>query len=679
MYSRAPSVLIALSCLTALVGAQQAWQVSSLTVQVRHGQSFLTWPEVGGTQAPDSYAVYASDQAIQTSQDLARATLLGVVARGSYWSQRAGAPWVLESGSSQPGQPLAAGTGFFVSTHRKLGNRWYAVMARRGLTQNTWLGANVSQNVLEKPQPTRPILQSIVKGGQEWHYAHFCAEGATPLDPAMTNVEGKGFQYRIVMDPTTKGPRPLVFVLHSRGRSFLAFPAISWLPKNAVQVLVDDDETFPIHSMWFGYHEGFGKGGQPAGKVGDYTEQRILWTLDQVLPDPRLQIDQGRVYAIGASLGAIAAVGLGLRHSDRFAAVGGVDPAFGVLHADFALKAEVSALFGTPSQNLFTSYGPRVYDEFDYAKRYGELGVAGCAPMLFTFGRADVVTGWDDKVPFVTAAQKARLPISFYWDTRAHAFAGQWTGIEDKLFDELFEIRLDRPRVAFTGLDLDDDIGTGNRFNGALVGCIGGYIQWDASSLQESATSLSFDFSLKSDQSRLDVAPAKLGLVDLDLRDLGTFAVQKGGLYEARMSDAKGSLLEQRFVQASRAGHLSIDEIEVDQAGRKLQIKAYQPTLPSLEMGGSGRLKGKIRVGLFAKPSQLSLIFIGSQQVALQTSLGLWQIGDPYLIWTGQTGSDPLELAFSVPGNPQLVGSRLLAQALVGNRVTQLASIRFRN
>ena len=72
------------------------------------------------------------------------------------------------------------------------------------------------------------------------------------------------------------------------------------------------------------------------------------------------------------------------------------------------------------------------------------------------------------------------------------------------------------------------------------------------------------------------------------------------------------------------------------------------------------------------------MIFLGTKKTALQTSVGLWQIGDPYLIWTGFTGANHLELAFPVPPNPAYVGATLLAQALAGMQVTQLASVRFR-
>jgi len=72
------------------------------------------------------------------------------------------------------------------------------------------------------------------------------------------------------------------------------------------------------------------------------------------------------------------------------------------------------------------------------------------------------------------------------------------------------------------------------------------------------------------------------------------------------------------------------------------------------------------------------VLFLGTQKVAVQTTMGLWQIGDPLLAWIGLTRSDPLELVVPVPANPQLVGGTLLGQALVGSRVTQLASIRFR-
>ncbi len=670
--------LLALCCLYALLGAQKSWQVPGLTVKVNHGQSFLIWPEVSGIQAPDSYAVYVSPRAILTAQDLAKATLLAVVPKGSYWNRRAQAPWVLESGALRPGKPLQKGQGFFVNTQRTFGNRWYAVLSRRGRVENQYLGNNRSQNILEKPRPTKPILQRVLPGGRELHYAHFSPKESTAFEAAMSNREGRGFNYRIVMDPGAKGPRPLVFVLHSRGRSYLAFPAIGWLPKNAIQVLVDDDEAKPVHSMWLGYHQGFGKGQSPAGLVGDYTEQRILWTLDRVLEDKTLQVDPARVYAIGASLGAIAAVGLGLRHGDRFAAVGGVDPAFGVQHADFALKAEVASLFGTPSQNLITVDGSGIYDFLDYTKRFAALAGQGSAPMLFTFGRADIVTGWADKVPFAQAIKKARLPVSLYWDVRAHAYAGAWTKIEDRLFNELFEIRLDTARVAFHGLNIDNDIGKGSRFSGDLIGTVGGYVRWKPSSLVEKKGSLQLDFGLKNDKARLDFAPQSLGLVNLDIRGLKRFTVLKRSLYVARMSDRQGNLLEQRFVQARANGTLSFDSIEVDQAGRKLVVQPYTPLLPSLELAGSARLTGKLRIGIFGKSQQLVLLFLGSQKVAIQTTVGLWQIGDPVLAWAGVLGADPIELALAVPASPQIVGTTLLGQALVGSKVTQLSSIRFR-
>ena len=100
-----------------------------------------------------------------------------------------------------------------------------------------------------------------------------------------------------------------------------------------------------------------------------------------MLADRQLLCDSSRVYAIGASLGAIAAVGLGTRHADRFAAAGGLLPAFSLTHADFALGQEVAALFGAPSLGLRSSLGPKVYDVFDAAANLTGLRAQGVAPI----------------------------------------------------------------------------------------------------------------------------------------------------------------------------------------------------------------------------------------------------------------------------------------------------------
>ncbi|MEZ5988177.1 MAG: hypothetical protein R3F30_03475 [Planctomycetota bacterium] len=674
--------LLAAALLTSVAAAQKSWQVPAVNVAHRNGQTFVTWSEVSATPVPDAYAVWASAKAIQSSQDLQQATLLGVVPKGSATCPRSGTNYVLES--TKPA--LTAGTGFFVATPAAKGTRYFAVTARRGTSENTWVGtnANASPGVAETPGPSAPVLQWSSANGGDSLWAHFVGAGGAGPDPAMGNAEGAAFVYRVYYDPTRQGPRPLVVVLHPRGGSYKTIQPLPFAPKEAVQLFLDDPLTAPGHSMWFGYHEGFGSAA-PSGKVVPYTENRVLWSVDKLLADQALAIDQARVYAVGASLGAIGSFGLGVRHADRFAAVGGIDPAFDVAHADFALKGEVATLFGTATQNLPTTLGPRFYDLEAFARNAPALAGAGIAPMRWFFGRADTVTGWTDKPAALRAARDAGLPLVSCWDLRSHGVTGAWSTLEAPLLAELFELRLDRALPCFHGLSLDDDPGNGSPLNGVPVGTMGGYLRFDPASVVETSAGVDFDFGLRSDAKRLDAAPAAWGTVDLVMRRLQQLKPSPGALFEVRVTrKGQAAVLESRVVRVATDGLLRVPGLEAETTERSLSIHAYTPVLPELRVDGSARLGGELRFTLLTNANDIGALFVGSQQVSWPTPFGTWQIGDLLYLWAGPTGPNGLvEVRVPVPLDTRLDKGTLLAQALTGTgtlagtKVTKLATATF--
>ncbi|GEM_PF-6746784 len=657
----------------------QTSQASSLSAQHRFGQTFLTWKEAAGITPPDAYRVYRSNKPIAKTADLTSAVLVAEVPKGSYWNTRANRPFTLAQGKP----PLAKGMGFLVTTPVTGGIRYYAVLAvkqgRENRTIVSGAGGNVAGPVTELISMPKPVLQATTNGGKEKFFVHFATSRDRTGMPAQANREGRVFNYRIYMDPNAPGPRPVHVLLHAHSQDFRAYPLPTWADRNAIFIFFDDDNPPVTHSLWFGYHQQYGKG-TPSGKVVDYTERRILWVLDLILADTTYNADRNRVYAFGASLGAMGALGLGFRHADRFAAVGGVVPAFGIVHKDFSLKSEVDKIFGTKTLNLFSSLGPRIYDLFDYTAQCANLAASGVAPMVFTAGRGDAVTGWSEKPAFFLASNRFRQPGTFYWDYRTHSVPGTWSAIEGRLFRELSRIRLDRPLPVFSNLDLSDDPGDGNRLKGDGIGSLNGYAYFNPRTVVETAAKITAEVGLKNDPSRRDYAMKTLGYADLTFRRLRTFTPKAGTYYLLRTTGlASNTVIEERILTTDANGLLTVPKVELSRTPRRLTIVPMNLTLPYNHIGGSRSVGGSLAVSLEAKGGQPAILTVGTRKGAISTPFGVWGILDPIIAWAGVTPKTGIvQLFMRVPSDPRLRGLTLLAQSMVGTKFAPLVSFKIR-
>ncbi len=651
-------------------------QATRLTLAHRLGQTFVVWTEGGGTQAPDSYHVYAWTKPIKTAADLNQAKLLATVPKGSSWNKRLGSRFLLKAG----GAPLQANQGFLVLTPKAVGKRYFAVLGvlkgKENRSLDTGSNGNSKGPVIETIAPPKPILQKLSSGGKESWYVHFAPAEGRPGLPDQSNVLGRAFNYRLYFDPGQKGPRPVVFLLHGHSQTFKSTAIPTWTPKNAVLVFPDDDNPPVTHSLWFGYHEKYAFG-SPQGLVRDYTERRLLWLLDEVLGDSRLQADPQRVYAFGLSFGAVGALGLGIRHADRFAAVGGLVPAFGVEHADFRFSREIKDLFGSKAQNLKTSQGPKIYDLLNFTAEMSVRKKAGVAPMRFFVGRADITNGWTEKPGFFRSSVQARQAGSFYWDYRTHSTSGAWTPLETSLLGEMTEWRLDRPLPVLSNLSLDNDPGNGSPISGDGIGCIGGYARLFPASVQESSSSLGFELRLRADKRRLDYAKTALARVDLSLRRLSKFKVLPGSIYRLRVrAKGKSAVLEERVATPDSDGLLTFAQVEIARAEvRRYNITKFSPTLPFAHAGGATHLKGTVFLTMHGAKGNPALLMIGSKKVQVQTSFGVWGIGDPIFVWGGLLpSSGKVEVPGAIPDVQALKGAKILVQGMVATKFTNLTS-----
>ena len=82
---------------------------AALQVAHRHGQSFVTWQELGAAQG-ESYRIYRSGSPMKSANDLASAQLLAERPRGSGQHPDLGQGYVLAANAA----PLPPNTGFLV-------------------------------------------------------------------------------------------------------------------------------------------------------------------------------------------------------------------------------------------------------------------------------------------------------------------------------------------------------------------------------------------------------------------------------------------------------------------------------------------------------------------------------------------------------------------------------------
>ena len=362
------SAAVAALLATSVFG-QTTQQVKNVAAEARFGQTFVVFDEVPLAPTPVKYRVYRSTLPISKPADLTRSTIAAEVGPSTYFNKRAGVPFVIKAGD----KPLSKARGYAVMTAPNPRWSYYAVTIVAGGKENTAIntgpGGNSTGPVIESVAKPEPVLQRVVDNGRDHFYVHFLPAITNVATQAFSNRKGRVLNYRLVFDPTKAGPRPVFLFLHARGGNFNTANLTTWVPPNAIQIFVDDDNSPYGNSVWYGYHEGLGSSA-PKGTVHDYTERRLLWTIDRVLANSKLAADRNRVYAYGISYGAMGALGLGVRHSDKFAAVCGNVPAFGVIHKDFSFKKEIESLWGTPTQNLKNTFGEGMYDVVDYPGQF---------------------------------------------------------------------------------------------------------------------------------------------------------------------------------------------------------------------------------------------------------------------------------------------------------------------
>lgn len=582
---------IALYCAFALAWVAPlagATTVTGLAAPHRNGQTFLTWNAPAG--AGWTYRVYARTSPITTSADLTGAALLGSADDSSWCDRRLSSlrgtvfGWAIDSLAV----PLASGKGLFVATPTATGTRWYAVTAQApaGAEDRTIVvGQNTSAAaVTETLAPPRPVYQRVVAGdyGETCEvYALWVTDQSTALFPAMSDRASMAYDIGIVRGGAA--PNDVLWVRgHGRGGNFLATLTGSGDP---LEWRVCNDDYLPnddVATFYYGYVQGYdpfaiGNPLPTGGVVRDYTWQRVLYTLDWTLAT--FPVDHDRVYARGGSMGGTFALQFALHDPDRVAAAAATVPKVDMANfVDSVLPPLLFApMWGDPATtDLPTPEGIGIYERMRMTYFAAQHPERSQVPLMTFSGRNDVTVGWAEKIPFYTAMRTSRRGGMLFWDTRAHGGVGEWDPMEDLGYLRRYRRSVSYP--ALTNGSLDDDPGNGISTNGAAVGQIGGFVEWDPAPA---------DFTDRWEV-RLSLRNLKLttgtraapesATVDVTPRRLQRFIVTPLTTYGwsvKRLAD--GAVVASGTVNANPLGLVTVPAVKVYRTGTWLRIQVPGP------------------------------------------------------------------------------------------------------
>ncbi len=434
--------------------------LSAANVQVlnRSGQSFITWNE-DTSVTNEKYHIYRHNQPI-TNANLNQAHRItdkwGPLDDDTSIHKLAadGVPdrFVIEDGGSQ----LRANQGLFVYTTQSgdSGNAYYAVTQVNGSTEdrNILPGVNATTAaVSESVQDPEPVLVRSQNGGKGRTYTQFM-----DYEDWNPSFQGYAYNYHVAL-PNDYNPNqeyPLKLVLHAYNER-LKTPASAEFDWQSIQVFADDpgQDVGSTHTWWYGFSEDhdYANGGEPtSGQIRNFTEERVLLAIDQVIDDADFNVDPTRIHAQGFSMGGSGALSLGVRYGNVFSSVYAASPMSDYLR-DTVFRSELIQLWGSPAENLKVINSGRrsglirdvnnevgVWDWTDHVQTIRSEPARDISHISLFAGKDDPIIDYQTQVvPLVRAFTE--IGVSFTAELRdnwTHNFPG-FSGVNHQLINDV--------------------------------------------------------------------------------------------------------------------------------------------------------------------------------------------------------------------------------------------------
>ncbi|MFO0999575.1 MAG: hypothetical protein U0936_04505 [Planctomycetaceae bacterium] len=428
---------------------RQMLAATALQAFHRSGQTFITWNEDTAVTG-EKYNVYRSASPITTA-NIGSAEKLT-----SKWgplddnttlhprrSPEIGIPATFMI--NDLGTPLSEDQGLFVyTTPTGQGGTWYyAVTQVTGGTESVNLvaGSNsLSTGVTELVATPSPVLTVSNATGKGRIYTQY-------MDYAKWNPTFQGYAYNYAVAlPDTYDPNiawPVKLMPHAYGERLRMEPSaeFGW---PCIEVFLDDPgggapgEHF--QTWWYGFaadHNYQTQGSFPtAGRVENFTEQRVLKTIDEV--SSMFNVDELRIHSQGHSMGASGSLSLGMRYANVFSGIFGSEPMTNYASSP-GFQWDFSVLWGSQAANLpivnngvhagpIKKYdGMGVYNWMNHHEQLLNRRGDKMAFLMVGHGKADDVIDWATQgQPFIAALNAGNVGFTaeqrFGWDHNWMAF-----------------------------------------------------------------------------------------------------------------------------------------------------------------------------------------------------------------------------------------------------------------
>jgi hypothetical protein len=423
--------------------ARQMLAATTLQAFHRSGQTFITWNEDTAVTG-EKYNVYRSASPITTANIGSSEKLTSKwgplddnTSLHSRRSQDIGIPATFMI--NDLGTPLSANQGLFVYTTPtgQSGVWFYAVTQVTGNTESLVLttGSNsLRTGVTELVATPAPVLTVRNVSGKGRIYTQY-------MDYAKWNPTFQGYAYNYsVALPDNYDPNvswPLKLMPHAYGERLRMEPSAEY-GWPCIQVFLDDPgggapgEQFP--TWWYGFaadHNYVTQGSLPtAGRVENFTEQRVLKTIDEV--SSMFKVDTLRIHSQGHSMGASGSLSLGIRYANVLSGIFGSEPMTNYASSPL-FQTDFSVLWGSQTSNLpivnngvhagpLKKYdGIGVYNWMNHHEQLVNRRGDRMAFLMVGHGKADDVIDWATQGrPFIAALNAGHVGFTaeqrFGWD-----------------------------------------------------------------------------------------------------------------------------------------------------------------------------------------------------------------------------------------------------------------------
>lgn len=410
--------------------------VTELTAIHRSGQTFLVWPE---TSSSANYHVYRHSTPI-TEDNLSSATQLtsrwGALSTDTssnrHRMENVPANFII----SDLGAPLTNNTGLFVYTIQagEQGQSYYAVTTiSGGGADNQFIasGHTLTSAINESTGTPKPVLTASKNNGKGRMYTQY-------MDYANWNPTFNGYAYNYTVAlPQSYNPSqsyPLQLSLHAYNDK-LKYPDSAEFDWEFIQLFTTDpgEPQGTEHTWWYGFaadHNYNTDGSTPnSGLIANFTEQRILSAIREVIADQNINVNTDLIHAVGNSMGASGALSLGLRYPNRFSGIYSSEPMTNYA-ASPKFQTNFVHLWGQQQSNLqivnggedndsIQNYGVGgnismgVWDWMNHLQQVRQRKAETFAYLMIDHGKDDTTIDWQTQgQPLVRALSDAKAGFS---------------------------------------------------------------------------------------------------------------------------------------------------------------------------------------------------------------------------------------------------------------------------